>query len=39
LTNGWWLYAGRDANNVMSFCEKTADLMGLSDDEWEVLYE
>lgn len=39
LTNGWWLYDKKSANAVMDFCQKTANLIGLSDDEWEVLYE
>jgi len=39
LSNGWWLYLNKNANSVMDFCQKTADLIGLSDDEWEVLYE
>lgn len=39
LPNGWWLYTSKSANAVMDFCEKTTDLMGLSDEEWEVLYE
>lgn len=39
LANGWWLYTSKSANAIMDFCQKTADLIGLSDDEWEVLYE
>ncbi|HRF99006.1 MAG TPA: hypothetical protein PLZ51_27535, partial [Aggregatilineales bacterium] len=39
LANGWWLYTSKSANVIMDFCEKTTALMGLSDDEWEVLYE
>lgn len=39
LPNGWWLYVSMNANNIMDFCQKIADLIGLSDDDWEVLYE
>lgn len=39
LANGWWLYTPKSANAVMDFCKKTTDLIGLSDDEWDVLYE
>jgi hypothetical protein len=39
LANGWWLYTPKSANAVMDFCEKVMDIIGIADDEWEVLYE
>lgn len=37
LSNGWWLNVNLSGNSVVSFCERLAAIVGLSDDDWEFI--
>ena len=39
MGNGWWIYINLSSSSVVSFCERLTSMVGLSDDDWEILLD